>query len=111
MCCKVRFKSRKRQDFGARAFLNTLNHNSAADWGRELLKSSIDAERLVLSIKKLVSFGFEFFWMWPNKWGYRLGLFDQGYLTLGFNPQGAIFVSFLNETWQKSACLKPLIGL
>ena len=37
-----------------------------------------------------------------------LGLFGQGYLTLGSNPLGAIFGSFLNETRQKSASLEPV---
>jgi len=37
-----------------------------------------------------------------------LGLFGQGYLTLGSNPLGAIFGSFLNETRQKSEPLEPV---
>jgi len=37
-----------------------------------------------------------------------LGLFGQGYLTLGSNPLGEIFGSFLNETRQKSPSLEPV---
>ena len=48
-----------RQNFGAGIFPNLFNHNSPADYARELLKASKDLVRpLFLILTNLVSFGF-----------------------------------------------------
>jgi len=46
----------------AQKSVNTFNHNSSADWARELFKPFVVAERLVFTIqKKLGRFGFDLF--------------------------------------------------
>ena len=56
------FKSRVAQNDA-----NIFGHNSPADWGRELIKPSKNAERLVYSIeRKLGNFRFEFFCGWHH---------------------------------------------
>jgi len=82
-------------------------NNSPAS--RELFKPFTDLGSLLVSIKNILSFGFDVFWGDVIN-GVALAFFGRGHLVLGPNPTSHFWLKCFLDTRLQFLSLEPLIG-